>query len=473
VSQITHTGTTCAQFRDGTAGTLSILNYSVQGGTIHQVNPGVFFYWVAVTAPAGNNSFTITQTITTGNFTGKFDVASGSSVWTSTCVKASNVMITQNTMTGAVTAQWTALTAGTYIIGIKYSANSVVGDPAPSPGTTVHYNFATTGVAGSTQGLDLVLTTIMTPTTTETFTPPFLACPDGLYLGGKTTGGSTPGDISIAFDQFPAPNDNSYGTHAIGWGTKGHSFKDLTNSDKAGFQILRPNNTVAVSFNVDYLTVSALVPSGYKSLGPFGGDGSIVTNSSPPLTSDGTTIQWDTSLARNLNGPQSPFGTYSSLTYFMGGVQTIGTTGTKSANLLTNSPPVDCSLAPDPSTCITIYGTPNGSQYLTVPNPWSASYDNPEYAVVPVGSSEFENAIARHVDGWNFHNTYFVTFKQAYLTAIGFDFKNYAIAFYDSATNTYTCPSGKWCIAPNPTALNNSPAKDCPPLAPLAGQRQR
>ena len=57
---------------------------------------------------------------------------------------------------------------------------------------------------------------------------------------------------------------------------------------------------------------------------------------------------------------------------------------------------------------------------------------------------------------------YFVTFKQAYLTAIGFDFNNFAIATYDSATNTFTCPSGKWCIAPNPTALHNSPAKECP-----------
>src|SRR5262249_41183676 len=148
---------------------------------------------------------------------------------------------------------------------------------------------------------------------------------------------------------------------------------------------------------------------------------SIVTNSTPPLTSDGTTIQWDTSLARDLNGPQNPFGTYSNPTYFMNCVQTIGTTGTHSALLLTDSPPVDCSLAPDPSTCITTYGTPRGSQYpLAIPNPWSASYNNSEYDVIPIGSSMFENAIARHVEGWNFHDTYFVTFKQAYLTAIGF-----------------------------------------------------
>ena len=71
VSQITPTGTTCSQFANGTAETLLNLNYSVSSGKIkNNVTPGVFFYWVSVTAPAGNNSFTITQTITTGNFTG-------------------------------------------------------------------------------------------------------------------------------------------------------------------------------------------------------------------------------------------------------------------------------------------------------------------------------------------------------------------------------------------------------------------
>src|SRR6266576_1406738 len=68
VSQITPTGTTCSQFSNGTAQTLANLNYSVgNDGKIKQnVTPGVFFYWVKVTVPAGNNSFTITQTITTG-----------------------------------------------------------------------------------------------------------------------------------------------------------------------------------------------------------------------------------------------------------------------------------------------------------------------------------------------------------------------------------------------------------------------
>jgi len=155
VSQITPTGTTCTQFVNGTAQTLSSVEYSVKSGKIHQVDPGVFFYWVSVTAPAGNNTFTITQTITTGNFNSFFTVQSGSNVFNSNCV-SQHPTITQNPATGAVTAQWNAPTAGTYIISIKYSANSVVGSPAPSPGTTVHYDFMTTGVPGSTSGLDLV-----------------------------------------------------------------------------------------------------------------------------------------------------------------------------------------------------------------------------------------------------------------------------------------------------------------------------
>src|SRR5205823_3245189 len=125
------------QFRNGTAATLSNLNYSVgNDGKIKQnVNPGVFFYWVRLTVPAGNNSVTITQTITTGNFTGLFNFTSGSGVFDSNCNSLSDT-ITQNTTTGAVTVQFNAPIAGTYFIAIKYDSKSIVGLPAPSPGTT-------------------------------------------------------------------------------------------------------------------------------------------------------------------------------------------------------------------------------------------------------------------------------------------------------------------------------------------------
>jgi len=151
VSQITPTATTCTQFSQGNAQDLDTLRYTVQGGQIHQVSPGVFFYWVTVTATAGQNTFTIHQNITTGNFSTFFTVASGSSAFRSDCVKLN----TQISQSGAdTTVTFNASSAGTYIIGIKYSANSVVGANAPNP-TTVHYDISTNGVPGSTDGLDL------------------------------------------------------------------------------------------------------------------------------------------------------------------------------------------------------------------------------------------------------------------------------------------------------------------------------
>jgi len=142
---------------NGTSETLANLNYSVAGGKVkNNVTPGVFFYWVSVTVPAGNNVVTVTQTITGVNtFTCKFDFASAQNVFNSSCNAVSST-ITQNPNTGTVTVSFNAPVAGTYIISIKYDSKSIVGLPAPSPGTTVHYNFATTGVAGSTSGLDLI-----------------------------------------------------------------------------------------------------------------------------------------------------------------------------------------------------------------------------------------------------------------------------------------------------------------------------
>ena len=151
VAQITPTATTCNQFASGTAATLSELLYTVKGGKIGTVSPGVFFYWVKVTAVAGANTFTINQTITTGNFRTPFKFASGSSAWNSNCAKITTTVTQSN---GTVTVNFNAASAGTVYIGIKYDSGSVKGATAPIP-TTVHYDFSTTGVPGSTQGLDL------------------------------------------------------------------------------------------------------------------------------------------------------------------------------------------------------------------------------------------------------------------------------------------------------------------------------
>ena len=154
VSQITPAGTTCSQFSSGTAENLGSLQYNVNNGLIGRVLPRSFLYWVRVTAPAGNNIFGIAQTITTGNFNTFFaSNGNGSNVFDSNCVSLQrSVRQSGNT----VTVKFNAPAAGTYFIAIAFTAQSLIGEPAPSPETTVHYDFTTTGVPDSTSGLDLL-----------------------------------------------------------------------------------------------------------------------------------------------------------------------------------------------------------------------------------------------------------------------------------------------------------------------------
>lgn len=157
MSQITPTGTTCSEFSGGTAQTLSSVQYTVRNGVIRQENPGVFYYWVKVTAPDGNNTFVVNQSITTGNFSTLFAIASGSVVYNSSCTNVHGTFTQSpiNATSGTVTVRFNTPTAGTYYIAIKFSTSSVTGKTAPTP-STVGYTYSATGVPGSTSSLNLV-----------------------------------------------------------------------------------------------------------------------------------------------------------------------------------------------------------------------------------------------------------------------------------------------------------------------------
>jgi len=61
-------------------------------------------------------------------------------------------------------------------------------------------------------------------------TPPPTPCPAGYF---SSTIDIVTGDLKIVYDQFPAPNDNSYGVNSVGWMSRGHKFSDLVGSDHA------------------------------------------------------------------------------------------------------------------------------------------------------------------------------------------------------------------------------------------------
>ncbi|HET7555574.1 MAG TPA: carboxypeptidase regulatory-like domain-containing protein [Gaiellaceae bacterium] len=152
-SQITDTLATCSQFAAGTAPTLGTVWYTVRSNAINKETPSKLEYWVRLDLTAGAHHVEVDQAITSGNFSRKLDLASGSAVFAPGCAAVRKPTIVAGSG-GSVTADFTAAKAGTYYVGIRYLVSSVNGQAQPSP-TTVHYEFSTAGRSGSTSGVDL------------------------------------------------------------------------------------------------------------------------------------------------------------------------------------------------------------------------------------------------------------------------------------------------------------------------------
>ena len=107
--------------------------------------------------------------------------------------------------------------------------------------------------------------------------------------------------------------DNTYGSNTVGWPANNHTFKHLTGSDKLQLALYDTGGTKRLEFAIDYLTattVTAASPSGYKTLGVSGGDGSMIFGSATNVVSALTSL--DVNL--NTNGPSYYLTTNSPLT---------------------------------------------------------------------------------------------------------------------------------------------------------------
>jgi hypothetical protein len=115
------------------------------------------------------------------------------------------------------------------------------------------------------------------------------------YSGGQlwTYQDPTTHDVYVAFLQPKTLVDNTYGTNAIGWGSKGHKFSDLTGSDMADFQFKNGNGAIVLDVNLDYISTKSGASSGYGSLGVTGGDGKVNTGSASSVLAYGTSIDYN------------------------------------------------------------------------------------------------------------------------------------------------------------------------------------
>lgn len=158
-------------------------------------------------------------------------------------------------------------------------------------------DFAPTFVGGDSD-LDGRLDANENWTYTATKFLPLTMCDNPLgadvVVGSLVTNALANGDVQVTYVQNNVLNDNSYGANIVNWPSS-HTFNSLLGSDKAEFSFKNKAGTEVMHFFLDYLTATNTVPSGYKSLGVSGGDGSISVGSAANIAS------FDTSMSKNFN----------------------------------------------------------------------------------------------------------------------------------------------------------------------------
>lgn len=89
------------------------------------------------------------------------------------------------------------------------------------------------------------------------------------------------GDVYIRYTQSLNVNDNTYGDKGpndgqVNWPSRNHDWKKLHKSDQTRFEITDANGNVVVDLYMDYIEETSSVPYGFRTMGPTGGDGSMV-----------------------------------------------------------------------------------------------------------------------------------------------------------------------------------------------------
>lgn len=130
----------------------------------------------------------------------------------------------------------------------------------------------------------------ITSTTTTTQSSPAATIE---YLH-ETAGGQEYYRFRVTFD--PRFVDNSYGANAIGWGQRGHTFKDLVESDHAELSLFDGGLGLVSEFDIDYISSDSAATCGYGALGVSGGEGKMLVGDAKYVLAS------TSSLDRNLNG---------------------------------------------------------------------------------------------------------------------------------------------------------------------------
>jgi hypothetical protein len=140
VGKITPTGTTCQQYRDNETTPVPVLDqlqYTVKGGKINAVSPGVFFYYTKVSGDATHRRVDITEE---NDVTSALDIPINQGqvvLYDATTCKVVKWTVDLGPEVGEATG--TLPKNGDFIIGVKYNASALKG--ALAPASPVTYTF--------------------------------------------------------------------------------------------------------------------------------------------------------------------------------------------------------------------------------------------------------------------------------------------------------------------------------------------
>lgn len=93
-------------------------------------------------------------------------------------------------------------------------------------------------------------------------------------------------DIALIFN--PGFVDNTYGTGVVGWNK--HTFESLVKSDHVELTVRNGDGETVFAGKIDMITASPDASSGYATLGPYGGDGTISEGTNEHILSFGTSM---------------------------------------------------------------------------------------------------------------------------------------------------------------------------------------
>ncbi len=149
-SQITATNTSCGAFAGDEASSLAQVRYTVHRGVIQHVLNDDFRYWAALPSAGGTQAFDIVQSTSEASnpFTAHGTAFNGA-------CKRLPTTVSQSANTVTITVKGPVAGGPVYIV-LTFFPSSVIGEPRPTPDTTVTYTISTSGHPSSSSAIDLV-----------------------------------------------------------------------------------------------------------------------------------------------------------------------------------------------------------------------------------------------------------------------------------------------------------------------------